>query len=69
MRERLADYQYMLKLAQLAAEKDSGDQQSIINQRLAKLELGQREHNELFPISDWRSYRRRMTEAIDSLRN
>ena len=69
MREGLDDYRYMLTLARLAEEKGSSDLKRIIHQRLASFELGQRQHDDLFQISDWRSFRKRMAEAIESLRN
>ena len=69
MREGLDDYRYMLTLARLADQKGSDDLKAIIDQRLDSFKLGQREHNDLFPISDWQNFRRRMAEAIESLRN
>ena len=61
--------EYMLTLARLADERGSVKLKAIINQRLASFELGQRDHDHLYPISDWQAYRIRMAEAIVELRN
>ncbi len=68
MREGLNDYRYMLTLARLAKEKNDAAGQALVNDRLAAFKLGQREHDALFPASDWREFRQKMAEAIARLR-
>ena len=69
LREGLDDYRYMLTLSRLASEKKSRTAEAMIKQRLESFELGQRHHNALFPVSDWREFRRKMAVAIENLRN
>jgi hypothetical protein len=69
MREGLDDYRHMLTLSRLAAEKDDEAARALIRDRLAAFRLGQRDHDALFPKSDWREYRGRLAEAIDRLRS
>jgi len=68
MREGLDDYRHMLTLARLADEKKDARAQAIVQQRLDAFRLGQRNHDALFPASDWKDYRRQMAEAIERLR-
>jgi hypothetical protein len=58
----------MLTLARLAAEKHDAAATALIEGRLAAFKLGQREHDALFPVSDWREFRQQMSEAIARLR-
>jgi hypothetical protein len=68
MRGGLTDYRYMLTLARLAREKHDAAGEALIQKRLAAFKLGQREHDELFPPSDWQAFRLQMAEAIARLR-
>jgi hypothetical protein len=67
-RAGLDDYRCMLTLARLASEKHDAAAQELISSRLAAFKLGQREHDELFPVSDWREFRQQMADAIARLR-
>jgi hypothetical protein len=40
----------------------------LIQQRLDAFHLGQREHDAIFPASDWREFRLKMANAIERLR-
>jgi hypothetical protein len=68
MREGLDDYRYLLTLARLAGENDDADARKLIDDRLASFKLGDRQHEALFPTSDWREWRLTMAEAIARLR-
>lgn len=68
MREGLDDYRYMLTLARLADKKNDAAARAIVEERLASFKLGQRDHDALFPPSDWREYRLKMAQAIERLR-
>ncbi|HEV3003139.1 MAG TPA: hypothetical protein VGX78_01705 [Pirellulales bacterium] len=68
MREGLDDYRYLLTLARLADQRDDAAGRSLIAERMAAFKLGQREHDQLFPVSDWRAFRRRMADCIARLR-
>ena len=68
MRGGLVDYRCMLTLARLAREKHDAVAEALISGRLSSFKLGQREHDELFPVSDWREFRQKMSEAITRLR-
>jgi hypothetical protein len=68
MREGLDDYRYMLTLARLAEEQHDKAALALVAERLTAFKLGQREHDVLFPVSDWREYRQKMAEAIQRLR-
>ena len=41
----------------------------LIDARLASFKLGQRDHDALFPPSDWTEFRRKTDDAIEALRN
>jgi hypothetical protein len=68
IREGVDDYRYILTLARLAAEKHDSAAQSLIQPRLDSFHLGQREHNELLPPSDWREFRLKAAAEIERLR-
>jgi hypothetical protein len=68
MREGLDDYRYLLTLARLAGPKNDAAAQALISERLAAFKLGQRNHEALFPVSDWRQFREKLAEAIARLR-
>lgn len=68
MREGLDDYRHMLTLARLAKEKGDKEAEDIVTERLAAFKLGQRNHDAVFPSSDWREFRCKMAEAIERLR-
>jgi hypothetical protein len=68
MRGGLTDYRYMLTLTRLARQQHDAAGEALIQKRLAAFKLGQREHDELFPLSDWSDFRQQMAEAIARLR-
>jgi hypothetical protein len=68
MREGLDDYRYMLTLARLAEKKNDSRAKALIQQRLDRFKLGQRDHDAIFPPSDWHQYRQSLAEAIQRLR-
>lgn len=68
MREGLDDYRYLLTLARLAEKKSDAAGKALIAQRMQAFKLGQREHDALFPKSDWRAFRRKVAVEIERLR-
>jgi hypothetical protein len=68
MRGGVDDYRTMLTLARLAKEKHDDAARKLIDDRLASFKLGQREHDEIFPIADWRAFRDKMSAEIARLR-
>jgi hypothetical protein len=68
MRGGINDYRTMLTLARLAKEKHDAPAEALIADRMAAFKLGQREHDALFPETDWREYRKNIAEAIARLR-
>jgi hypothetical protein len=40
----------------------------LINTRLAAFKLGQRDHDALFPPTDWSDFRRKVDGLIEALR-
>jgi hypothetical protein len=67
MREGLDDYRYLLTLARLAEKHNDAAAKALISQRMGAFKLGQRDHEPMFPISDWSDYRRKLAEAIERL--
>ncbi|MCR4414096.1 MAG: hypothetical protein NUV77_16900 [Thermoguttaceae bacterium] len=63
MREGLDDYRHVLTLARLAKEKNDAQAQTLLRKRLGSFQLGQRDHDALWPVSDWRAFRRQVAEA------
>jgi hypothetical protein len=72
LREGLTDYRMMLTLARLAKEKKgtpaAAEADKLIAQRLGAFKLGQRDHDALFPLSDWQESRAKTAKAIEELR-
>ncbi len=67
MRGGLDDYRHLLTLSRLATEKHDAAAQAMIRQRMDAFHLGQREHDAIFPASDWREFRLKMATAIERL--
>lgn len=71
-REGLDDYRRLLTLERLAARKpDAPASQAaaqLIRERMAAFKLGQRNHDALFGAGDWTAFRRKVDDAIESLR-
>jgi hypothetical protein len=72
LREGLDDYRRLITLARLSKEKAGTPAaraaQELIETRMAAFKLGQRDHDELFPPSDWNDFRRKLDDAIEALR-
>lgn len=72
LREGLGDYRRLLTLSRLLKEQPNSDAarqgKKLIEARMAAFHLGQREHDALFPISDWVDFRNRVDDAIEALR-
>jgi hypothetical protein len=68
MREGIDDYRYLLTLARLAEAKSDENARSLIRDRLAAFQLGDREHDRLFGPADWREFRLKMAKEIARLR-
>ncbi len=72
LREGLDDYRRLITLERLASERP--DRQAaiagreLIKKRLAAFRLGDRDHDALFPSSDWSTFRRAVDDAIEALR-
>ena len=73
LREGLDDYRYMLTLAQSAKAKKGSPEavaaQKLIDDRLRAFKLGQRNHDSLFPSSDWSAFRLKMARLIQKLQD
>jgi len=72
LREGLDDYRRMLTLARLTKSRKGSlaaqAAEDLIRDRLGKFKLGQINHRELFPSSDFTFYRKKLSAAIDLLR-
>jgi hypothetical protein len=72
LREGLDDYRRLVTLARLAGQKPQTSAakaaRELIDSRLAAFKLGQRDHEALFPTSDWADFRRKLDDAIEALR-
>lgn len=72
LREGLDDYRRLITLDRLIREHPDSpaarSARSLIDARMAAFHLGQREHDALFPPSDWVEFRRKIDEAIEGLR-
>ncbi len=64
----LNDYRYLITLGRLAREKHDAAGQELIDSRMASFKLGQREHDAIFPVSDYREFRQKLADAIARLR-
>jgi len=45
----------------------AADAKRLLDEKLAAFELGQRDHDALWPAEEFRSYRLRLAEAIEAL--
>ena len=68
LREGIEDYRRLQTLERLAREKQDENGLRIIADRLQSFKLGQRDHERLFPASDWTDFRKKVDDAIDALR-
>ena len=71
-REGLGDYRRLLTLQRLAREKTGTPAaqaaQKLIDDRMASFKLGQRDHDAIFPVDDWATFRAKVSDAIETLR-
>lgn len=67
LREGVEDYRRLQTLERLAKEKGDASGLKIIENRLQSFRLGQRNHDSLFPVSDWKDFRKIVDEKIDTL--
>jgi hypothetical protein len=72
LRQGLGDYRRLVTLARLvrhaAGTPTAEAAQKLIDSRMAAFKLGQREHDTMFSTQDWNGFRRKLDEAIESLR-
>lgn len=72
LREGLDDYRRMSTLARLAEEQASSpqarDANRLLEERLAAFKLGDRDHDTLWGVEDWKRYRRKLNHAIDQFK-
>ncbi|MHC4712659.1 MAG: hypothetical protein ACYTAN_05215 [Planctomycetota bacterium] len=72
LREGLDDYRMLLTLARLVEENkasaEAATATALIAERMGAFRLGQRDHDALFGVEDWKALRRRVAEAVSSLR-
>jgi hypothetical protein len=71
LRLGLNDYRRLITLDRLAREKANTtaarEARTLIDARMNAFHLGQREHDLLFPPSDWSEFRRKVDDAIERL--
>jgi hypothetical protein len=72
LREGLDDYRRLVTLDRLVKENPdspaAGAARELIAGRMKAFHLGQRDHDALFPPSDWTEFRRKLDDAIEALR-
>ena len=68
LREGIEDYRRMQTLERLANEKQDENGLNVIKNRMQTFRLGQRDHERLFPVTDWKDSRNKVDDAIESLR-
>jgi hypothetical protein len=70
LREGLDDW--LLTLTRLANESPgtpaAESARQLIEDRLSRFRLGQRDHAALFPATDWTDFRKSIDDAIEALR-
>ena len=67
LREGLEDYRRLITLERLVKETGDQDGQKLIDDRMKSFRLGQRDHERIFPTSDWMEFRVKVNEAIERL--
>jgi hypothetical protein len=72
LREGLDDYRRLITLDRLVKENPNapatGAARALVENRMKAFHLGQRDHDALFPPSDWSDFRRQVDDAIEELR-
>ena len=67
LREGLEDYRRLITLERLAQGKGDEAGKQLIEERMKSFRIGQRDHDKIFPMSDWREFRSKVSEAIERL--
>jgi hypothetical protein len=71
IREGIDDYRYLLTLSRLVREKPNSPAapaaRRLIADKLASFKLGEREHDQKWPISEYREYRLKLASAIEAM--
>ncbi|MBV9868035.1 MAG: hypothetical protein JO316_21980 [Abitibacteriaceae bacterium] len=71
IREGIDDYRYMLTLSRLLKQKPNHPAapaaRKLLEDKLASFQLGERNHEAKWPLSEYRSYRLQLAEAIEKL--
>ena len=71
-REGLDDYRRLITLDRLARQHPDAPAarsgRELIANRMAAFKLGQRDHDALFPLEDWSTFRRQVDDLIEALR-
>jgi len=72
LREGLDDYRMLVTLSRLAKEKKgtpaAARAEGLIKERMGSFRLGDREHDALFGVADWREFGAKAASAIEKLR-
>jgi hypothetical protein len=72
LREGLDDYRRLITLSRLTArngrEPVAALGHALIVKRMAAFRLGQRDHDALFPVEDWSTFRHQIDDVIEALR-
>jgi hypothetical protein len=73
LREGLDDYRRLITLNRLSSERPNAPAaragRQLIGKRMAAFQLGQRDHDALFPVEDWSDFRRQTDDLIEALRS
>ena len=67
-REGIEDYRRLQTLERLAKEKQDQDGLNVIENRMQSFRFGQRNHDRIFPVTDWKDSRKKVDDAIEKLR-
>lgn len=67
VREGLEDYRRFLTLERLAKLRNDSNAKKLIEERMRSFKLGERDHEKIFPLEDYKQSRRKIDDAIESL--
>jgi len=68
LRAGLNDYRRLITLERLVRETGDEAGRQLIEERMQSFRLGQRDHEKIFPFTDWQEFRRKVSDAIERLR-